>query len=42
MLKEKYNNEGKVEETEKLDGNGWDEGLDWGCDPCVCRGISLW
>lgn len=42
MLMEKYNDEGEAEETEKLHDNWWDESLDWGCDPCVCRGVSAW
>lgn len=41
MLKEKYNNDGDVEETEKLDDNWWAENLDWRCDPCACSSVSL-
>lgn len=42
MLKEKYNNDGDEEETEKLDDNWWAEKLDWWCDPCACSGVSLY
>lgn len=42
MLKGKYNSEGEVEETEKLDDNGPEEDLDWGRGPRVGRGVSRW